>query len=210
MNTTSDSVTKAVQDATAILTDLLNLTVRVGRNMVATMSRSGMSMLGGMVDCCGAVTKISRPIPCGCAIPPACWAPQPIGELISHVCPGGTATVRLRITNGGIQSRSIGIEVQGKGTALTVTPPTLMLAPMERGVAVASMPVPADAASGQEFESLVWVRGCQDHYLRWTGKIASRGADCCHEIEVEDCPDLVHHWYDHFYCARSCFGQKRG
>jgi hypothetical protein len=21
---------------------------------------------------------------------------------------------------------------------------------------------------------------------------------------VEDCPDLLHHWYDHFYCNRPC------
>ena len=24
------------------------------------------------------------------------------------------------------------------------------------------------------------------------------------ELTVEDCPDLVHHWYDHFYCPRPC------
>jgi hypothetical protein len=64
--------------------------------------------------------------------------------------------------------------------------------------------VPADAATGQEYEVLLWVRGCQNHYLRWTLKVANRGASCCHEVEVEDCPDLIHHWYDHFYCERPC------
>jgi hypothetical protein len=24
------------------------------------------------------------------------------------------------------------------------------------------------------------------------------------EVEIEDCPDLIHHWYDHFYCERPC------
>jgi len=26
------------------------------------------------------------------------------------------------------------------------------------------------------------------------------------DIEIEDCPDLIHHWYDHFYCPRPCLG----
>jgi hypothetical protein len=21
---------------------------------------------------------------------------------------------------------------------------------------------------------------------------------------VDDCPDNIHHWYDHFYCDRGC------
>jgi hypothetical protein len=27
-------------------------------------------------------------------------------------------------------------------------------------------------------------------------------------VEVEDCPDLIHHWYDHFYCDRPCTDRK--
>jgi hypothetical protein len=26
----------------------------------------------------------------------------------------------------------------------------------------------------------------------------------CPEVEVDDCPDNIHHWYDHFYCERGC------
>jgi hypothetical protein len=25
---------------------------------------------------------------------------------------------------------------------------------------------------------------------------------------VEDCPDLIHHWYDHFYCPRPCIEER--
>jgi hypothetical protein len=138
-----------------------------------------------------------------CQIPPPCWAPQPIGEVTCHVCPGGTATLRLRITNCGVKSRDVKVEPAGK-TGVKVEPPNLALGPMERDFVTASFSVPADAATGQEYEGLLWVHGCQHHYLRWTVKVASRGASCCHEVEVEDCPDLVHHWYDHFYCERPC------
>ena len=31
--------------------------------------------------------------------------------------------------------------------------------------------------------------GCRDHVVRWTVRVASRAGDCCHEIDVEDCPD---------------------
>jgi len=51
---------------------------------------------------------------------------------------------------------------------------------------------------------LVWIRGCVDHVVRWTVKSSRRGSDCCHELEIDDCPDYVHHWYDHFYCPRPC------
>jgi hypothetical protein len=29
---------------------------------------------------------------------------------------------------------------------------------------------------------------------------------CCREVDVNDDPDYVLHWYDHFYVTRPCFG----
>ena len=107
------------------------------------------------------------------------------------------------------QTRHIVVDTGKTGIPLTVDPPTLTLGPMERGTVVVSGQIPANTNNGQEFDSLVWVRGCKEYYLRWLITTATRGADCCHEIEVNDCPDYVHHWYDHFYCHRPCPPQTR-
>ena len=124
---------------------------------------------------------------------------QPLGDRCSPVCPGGTATLRFRVTNCGATTRDFTIE-----GAPTVNPATLTLGPEERGYSVVSVTVPPDVHCGWEKEYLVWVRGCKDHFLRWT-VVVSREEFCeCQEVCVEDCPNLIHHWYDHFYCARPC------
>ena len=173
---------------------------------LSEMLQSGMQTLQGAASTsggCGCRTSHSHSRTCGCRIPPPCWAPQPAGEVVSHVCPGGTATLRLCVANCGAAGREVIIKAE-HSEGITITPPELRLGPMERKCVTVSASMPADASSCEEREVILWVLGCQDHYLRWSIKTARRGADCCHEVEIEDCPDLIHHWYDHFYCERPC------
>jgi hypothetical protein len=137
-----------------------------------------------------------------CRVPPPCWMPQPLGECISHVGQCRTACVRLVVTNCDRVSRTIRVDSSDK--KMTVTPPSLPLGPLERGTVTVCLDIPQDTAAGTRFESVVRVHGCKEYYLRWTVSIGTMGIDSCHEIAVDDCPDLVHHWYDHFYCARGC------
>jgi hypothetical protein len=149
---------------------------------------------------------------CGCKIPPPCWMPQNAGCVVSHVCPGSPAVLCIRITNCGPTDRTIHLDDAGKN-AVKFEPGALALGPMETGVVTATLTATPASSSGAceegEQAALVWIRGCKDHYVRWTVKTVKRGAACCHEISVEDCPDFIHHWYDHFYCARPCTSQKR-
>jgi len=142
-----------------------------------------------------------------CDIPPACWAPRSLGEVRSFVCAGATASVRIRVTNCQLRMSSTEVSfadpAQGK-----VEPPSATLGPMERKSFTASIAVPSDAAKGREIETLLWVRGCNAYYLRWIVEVRENASQSCHEIEVEDCLDYVHHWYDHFYCDRPCFHEK--
>ena len=198
--------TRSLEEAAQAMTDLFGQGMRIGIDLLESLSCGRTSMMGSaMSEMLETVTSRFRPAEsCGCKIPPPCWAPRSAGEVMSHVCPGGTASIRIRVTNCGATHRDLTIEATGQTTGVTVTPSSLSLGPMERGFAVASAAMPADAASGQEREVLLWVRGCQQHFLRWTVKVAARGADTCHEVDVKDCPDLIHHWYDHFYCERPC------
>jgi hypothetical protein len=142
---------------------------------------------------------------CSCQIPPPCWMPREHGPVTTHVCAGGTATLRLRITNCSIEPSKIEIKATGAGAAdVKIEPASLSLTPLERGVVGLSLKTDIAEAVGTEHEALVWIQGCVDHAVRWTVKSSRRGGDCCHELEIDDCPDYVHHWYDHFYCARPC------
>lgn len=188
------SKTQGVADLIAQGRDLgMELASAVAGSRFAESARAMAPRLGSSAACC-------------CEIPPPCWLPKPLGDVTSNVCPGGKAIVRFRVTNCGIAKRTVDLEADAK-SGVTWSPTKLSLGPMERALASASVDVPAETGSGEERELLLWVRGCNDHYLRWTVRAASRGGDSCHEVEVDDCPDLVHHWYDHFYCDRPCMSR---
>ncbi|MDQ3670206.1 MAG: hypothetical protein M3377_08025 [Actinomycetota bacterium] len=180
--------------------DSIRSGARMGAGLLQTVAGSPM-----LSDVVGRVIPSS----CSCEIPPPCWVPKPLGEVKSAICAGGTAVLRIRVTNCGLQKRTFRIAAGGADEKkVKVEPAQLALGPMERGLATVTLGLPASASSGESREVLVWVLGCHDHYARWTVK-ASGGSDACHELEVDDCPNLVHHWYDHFYCERPCPGHGR-
>lgn len=190
-------------DAADGLVGLMDAAVRMGEGLLdAFQGRRTTGLVSTLQRAMPRVPMAGRG--CGCDIPPPCWMPRELGEVRSHVCAGGTATLRVRVTNCGASPRKVAVEAKPASAGVTIDPSSLALGPLERGVVVASLAIPAKAGLGEEQEALIWVRGCRDHVLRWTVRVASRGGDCCHEIEVEDCPDLIHHWYDHFYCERPC------
>src|SRR5262249_13327027 len=144
---------------------------------------------------------------CGCEIPRACWLPDFVGEVESSACGGTHATLRVRVTNCGATRRVV--YVASKAPHVTIAHHQLSLDPLERGVAVASLAVPATARRGEAFESLVWVHGCRDHAVRLTVVVDDAVRHSCPDVDVDDCPDTVHHWYDHFYCEHPCPGHVR-
>ena len=216
MTTQRVDATGAIMDAVISLGTLLNDSARIGGDLFDSYLRfvqsSFQSATSGEIarTTKSAMDAMRQAMPaglmktgCGCRIPPPCWAPQPLGTVTSHACPGAAATLRICITNCGFTRRAVRIEVP-KDSGIKVDPANLTLEQLERECAILSITLPADAAQSTEKEYLVWVRGCKNHYLRWKVTVSSRGGCSCHEIDVEDCPDLVHHWYDHFYCRRPC------
>jgi hypothetical protein len=165
-------------------------------DLLGPMAKTGMGMLG-------AVKLPSKGCGCGCEIPPPCWMPQPLGDVLSKTCAGSKAVIRLHVVNCGIQARKITAEPTNK--AVSVAPASLTLGPLEEGEIVLSWEVPAAATKGQTQKSLVRIHGCKEWYFRWTVEVAD-GECAAVDIDIEDCPDLIHHWYDHFYCPRPCLG----
>jgi hypothetical protein len=118
----------------------------------------------------------------------------------SYVREGGEATLRIRVHNGAPATAAFTIDCDTE-EGVEIESAAFSLGAMARATAVVKVKL-----SGKEQELLVWVRGCQDHYIRWTVRESCRCGDACHEIEVEDAPDYLHHWYDHFYCRHPCPG----
>jgi hypothetical protein len=130
--------------------------------------------------------------------------PRSLGECVSHVGQCKTACIRLVVTNCDRVRRTISVKAAGKSGEVKISPPSLDLGPMERGSVSVCMTILQDTPDGTQFDSLVWVQGCREYFLRWTVSVGTVGFDSCHEITVDDCPEWIHHWYDHFYCVRYC------
>lgn len=189
------------------LMNLIRAQVKLGQDLVESLTGMTVPSVGDQVRKLQAGQL--RP---SCHIPPPCWMPRPLGECVSHVSPCKTACIRLRITNCDRRPRTLVVTPQGHEKHIKVTPASVTIRPMERATVEVCLVVPDDAERGDQYESILWVQGCQLQYLRWTVSVGTAGIDSCHEVEVKDCPDYLHHWYDHFYCVRPCprEGRKLG
>jgi hypothetical protein len=176
---------------TTLADRLVNAGTQLVSDSVQRGMRTGLDAVESMRD---------RRTACACEIPPPCWYPRHAGDVHSLVCAGGRAILRVQVENCGPRPATVTV-AGGDKADFEVENGTLELGPMERETAVVRL----DVSSG-EHDELVWVRGCHDHFIRWTVTETRLGRDACHEVEVKDCPDYLHHWYDHFYCVHPCPG----
>jgi hypothetical protein len=111
----------------------------------------------------------------------------------------------VHVSNCGWNRQIVGITALGKlAGILTFEPTTLILGPMERATFLVTVHVPANVKPGVRLSGPLIIRGCLDHFAKIDVIVAEcAGTNCC-DISVDDCPDHIHHWYDHFYCPRPC------
>ena len=205
----NSTVGPSLGEGVMLVRNLFTHSAEIGRGILGALGQSSskafcQAVQGGSpfsaLNCCDT-----------CDVPPPCWEPQPLGQVTSFVAPGGKATIRFRVTNcgfsGGVRSITFGALYASPGLAFD--PPSLTLGPLRRGVVLATLPIDSSAKQGEEHELILLVHGCKNYYLRWVVKVAACGVDMCNEVEVNDCPDMIHHWYDHFYCHRHCQEQRQ-
>jgi hypothetical protein len=193
----------SLKNSLKVLADLVNKGTQVGIEVFDSLTGSDPSQI--FCDVSNFLSGHAGAIGgCDCEIPPPCWMPRPLGDVCSCGSPGKVATVRFTITNCAMAIREVNVFTTTQNTVLAVIPAQITLGPMERGVIKASYTFPASAKPGDVTELLLWVRGCRLYFLRWDLRVVQKGADTAIDVKVKDCPDLVHHWYDHFYCPRPC------
>jgi hypothetical protein len=210
-NVNPQAVTNVMDSLSRVINDSMQISMGVlesfGNMLQSSMRTAPNQLMRRTQRAMGAMQNVG--LGCSCHIPPPCWLPQPAGEVLSHVCPGGTAVLSLCVTNRSFTKRTITIEAPAN-SGITITPSSVTLGPLERGCVSLSVTAPASAPSAtstscaEEKQNVIFVKGCKTHYLLWIVAVSPRGACTCHEVCVEDCEDFLHHWYDHFYCRRGC------
>jgi len=200
-----DARTDRTKDAMDSFAAAINTSMRAGRELLGVVLGPAAEALTAQVT--PARQLAGRASGCSCDIPDPCWMPERLPPVSSHACGGATARLRIRVTNCGLDPRTVTVVVQGTGSAaVEIDPKSLSLGPFESGDLTATVKVPDEGA--QPVDVRLWVRGCRDHIVPWRVSISGSGCSTLHEVAVEDCPDLVHHWYDHFYCQRPCYGGR--
>jgi hypothetical protein len=192
-----------------LLDDLFEMGLRVGRGALDLLSGSQVSEARELLGKAGSALSGFAPslgsCRCGCEVPPPCWMPRELPPVDSRACPGATTKLDLVVENCAAEAHSVSITVSGPDAGLvTVTPAILTIAPFEHGLFTATMSVPPGADHHWRAGVILWVHGCREHVLHWEVRTDERGCGTHHEVRVDDCPDYVHHWYDHFYCERPC------
>jgi hypothetical protein len=146
---------------------------------------------------------------CDCEIPPPCWMPRELCEVVSYGKAGNAASITFVITNHSMAHRVFTISTTTPLPGLAFSATHHSLGPMERGSVEITYTIPTTLISGSGTEILLWIQGCRLYFLRWTVKLGPVSGDTNYEVCVNDHADYLHHWYDHFYCPRPCLPDQK-
>lgn len=150
----------------------------------------------------GALTKRTSG---GCEIPAPCWEPQPAGTCCLDILPGCVGKIRVHVTNCHWSRQVVLVTAMGRLAGwMQLNPTTLVVDPQERRTVEVTVRIPEDTKPGQTFTGPLVILGCRDHYVRVEINVTECAAHTVCDAFIDDCPDHVHHWYDHFYCPRPC------
>jgi hypothetical protein len=198
---TRKTQTRIAEDLSETMRQQMDLTGRIVDGLAELTGQFARSLLSELA---GPKTRTC------CDVPEPCWMPEDLGEIECNLCAGGRGALTIRVTNTDFRQRGFEVVAAGPDAGrVTIAPASFSLGPKERRTVKATFDANLDdGVDCDELEALIWVFGCRNHYLRWTIDVGHREGSCCHEIEVRDQPDYEHHWYDHFYCNRQCFGPK--
>ena len=189
----------AVAVAADLLVGLMDLAVRDGEGLLDAFQ--GRCTTGLVSRSARDADDADGGASCGCDIPPPCWMPTEPARCQPRR-PGQDRLLRIRVTNCDASPAPSG---PGRPTSRATARSRRSLDARPDGARRRLVSLTSRGHAGTaRIESLIWVHGCNDVVLRWTVSVGTRGATRCHELAVDDCPDFLHHWYDHFYCVRPC------
>ena len=180
-----------------------------GREALSVIGSGGSSLVGSLLKGLPAARSC-------CDIPEPCWMPKDLGEICCEICPGDTGEICLVISNEDFKPRDYLVHAQGEhGNLAAISDQQFTLGSKERKLVSVKFKMPAGqidqnrrqtCCECNDYEVLIWIEGCSNHFLRWYLNTGEKHRKCCHEICVIDQPDYELHWYDHFHAPQPCFG----
>lgn len=185
---------------------IFEVSAKTGMELLQSLYGSAPGALAGVVDWAG--SHHGDGACCSCEIPPPCWMPRPLCDVVSYGKAGNEASITFVITNDSMATRVISMVTTTPLPGLTFSATHLTLGPMERASLETTYTIPATLKPGSGTEILLWIQGCRLHFLRWIIKRGPISGDTNYEVCVKDGPEYLHHWYDHFYCPRPCLPEK--
>jgi hypothetical protein len=145
---------------------------------------------------------------CSCGIPTPCWLPEDLGDADVNVEGGDTAHLTMRVRNTDGQQRNVTAQVTGSGSQLVApAAASMMVTGFGWGTFSFSVAVPHQSPAGTYADVQIAIQGCRRHVINWrviTVEKCETKENADVEIVVCDGAELIHHWYDHFYCRRPC------
>lgn len=158
--------------------------------------------------------KIPKSSSC-CDIPEPCWMPVNLGDICCQLKPGDTGEICFMICNEDFHPHDYTVTAAGTHSSLvqihekqfTLSPKACHLVSTRFIMPVANERSDRNSCcEHNDYDLVIWVQGCRNHYLKWHINANAKSKACCHEINVSDIPDYELHWYDHFHVIRPCLG----
>jgi hypothetical protein len=198
----------AVNAAFKAAENLLEAGAKVSTSLLNLLSSGTPGALGGLVNWAANAGPGSD---CSaCHIPPPCWMPRILRQIVSCGVVGNEASLTFVITNESMAARSIQIFTTTPMAGLSPTSKTVNLAAIARTEVTITYTISSGTTAHPGTEILLWIRGCSLHFQRWIVRLGTISADTDLEVRVKDGPENLHHWYDHFYCAHPCLEKQDG
>lgn len=195
----------AVNAAFKAAENLLEAGSKISTSFLNLLSSGTPGVLGGVVNW---TANASAGGDCACHIPPPCWMPRILRQIVGYGVVGNEASLTFVITNESMAARSIKVFTTTSMAGLSLTSTTVNLAAMARTHVTITYTIPTGTTANPGTEILLWILGCRLHFQRWIVKLGTVSADTDQEAHVKDGPENLHHWYDHFYCPHPCLEQQ--
>lgn len=196
--------------------DMTGVDDALGKLLAAQLAfgKEALKLLGaGYKTACGTLRGMEFPIGTSCCDKPEpCWMPKKAAEICCQLKVDDKGEICILISNEDFRKHTYDIVAAGEhGGMVQLSATHFELGPKERKMISATFKMPRrdkpDTGSCcliNDYEVVLWVKGCQQHYVNWYINSAEKTKDCCHEICVVDSGYYDLNWYDHFHVMRPC------
>jgi hypothetical protein len=179
------------------------------------LGKEAFKLLGtGFRNACSTVRCMELPKGSSCCDKPEpCWMPKQAAEICCELAVDDKGEICILVSNDDFRNHTYDITAAGEhGGLVNLSATHFELGPKERRMVSATFKLPKrddnpdknSCCQLNDYEVVLWVKGCQQHYISWYINAAAKTKDCCHEVCVSDSGYYDLNWYDHFHVLRPC------